>query len=280
MAADTTFCFTFYPGDYLRDTNCLSPATQVVYDRMMCEHMRNTCITHEQHGFFTRKLTDEERMELNQVLTKVDGGYLIAWIADSIAKKRAYSASRAENRAGKKKIKGNNICESYDSHMEDENENRNRKGNSKEGIGGVGEKGEAFSTNSNFSNSKDIFIVPEMIGIFKQHNPGYVKQTEKDFPAARKIAELIADEESVHLEEESGFLVVKDVWETIVTFTAQDSFYKNFSLSQVEKHIQSIILKLRNAREEVVDGPVAGGMITHNLNAAALAMQILKSKRN
>ena len=62
--------FLFYPGDYLRDTQTLSEKVQVAYDRIMCEHMRNICITKGQLKFFTKRLTDEELEELMFMLTK------------------------------------------------------------------------------------------------------------------------------------------------------------------------------------------------------------------
>jgi len=66
MAKDPAFLF--YPGDYLRDTQCISENCQVAYDRIMCEHMRNICITHQQLKFFTKRLTEEELEELKMVL--------------------------------------------------------------------------------------------------------------------------------------------------------------------------------------------------------------------
>lgn len=117
--------FLFYPGDYLRDTQCLSEPVQVSYDRIMCEHMRNICISKSRLDFFTKKLSDTEKEELNSVLTVVDGGFQITWVAESIIKRKAYSSSRRSNRSGKNKKDMLNICESYDLHMENENVNEN-----------------------------------------------------------------------------------------------------------------------------------------------------------
>lgn len=72
--------FIFYPGEYLRDTQCLSPNSQVAYDRIMCEHVRNTCINSTQLNFFTKKLNEEEKAELMNVLTEKDGCFYISWI--------------------------------------------------------------------------------------------------------------------------------------------------------------------------------------------------------
>lgn len=113
--------FLFYPGDYLRDTQTLSERAQVAYDRIICEHMRKICITQAQLDFFTKRLTADEKMELLMVLSKVSGGFQIAWVAESIAKRREYSDSRRKNREGKKQ----KISSSYVNHMENENENEN-----------------------------------------------------------------------------------------------------------------------------------------------------------
>ncbi len=64
--------FIFYPGDYLRDTQCLSEKTQVAYDRIMCEHMRNICVSQDQFDFFTKRLSSDEKQELLFVLNKKD----------------------------------------------------------------------------------------------------------------------------------------------------------------------------------------------------------------
>jgi hypothetical protein len=121
MAKDPAFLF--YPGDYLRDTQCLSESVQVAYDRIMCEHMRNICITQKQLKFFTKRLTPDEVEELLCVLTAVEGGYQITWVAESINKRKDYSDSRRTNRAGKNKKDIINISKSYDEHMENENIN-------------------------------------------------------------------------------------------------------------------------------------------------------------
>lgn len=124
MAKDPAFLF--YPGDYLRDTQCLSESVQVAYDRIMCEHMRNICITQRQLKFFTKRLTEDQKEELMLVLSKVSGGYCIEWVVESIVKRRTYSESRRKNRLGSKKdipLKEEKDMLTYDSHMENENEN-------------------------------------------------------------------------------------------------------------------------------------------------------------
>ena len=123
MANDPAFLF--YPGDYLRDTQCLSERAQVAYDRIMCEHMRNICISHEQLKFFTKRLTEDEKSEVMMVLRPAPGGFQIPWVVDSIEKRRDYSESRRKNRSGKQKETKehiNNTSKTYVPHMEIENE--------------------------------------------------------------------------------------------------------------------------------------------------------------
>lgn len=116
MADDPAFLF--YPGDYLRDTQCLSESVQVAYDRIICEHMRNICISQQQLNFFTKRFNDDQKFELMQVLTKVPGGFQIKWVAESIAKRREYSESRRKNRQSK----GKKTSKTYVNHMENEDE--------------------------------------------------------------------------------------------------------------------------------------------------------------
>ncbi len=107
----------------------LSEKTQVAYDRIMCEHMRNICITQQQLKFITKRLSEEELSELMMMLTEVNGGYQIEWVAESILKRKAYSESRRQNRESKP----DKISKTYDTHMENEDEDVNdiKKGKGK-----------------------------------------------------------------------------------------------------------------------------------------------------
>lgn len=130
--------FLFYPGDYLQDTQSLPEQAQVAYDRIMCEHMRNICISQRQLDFFTKKLSDYEKEALMLTLTEVDDGYQIQWVADSIRKRREYSESRRNNRKGitkKETKKTQKHMLSYDNDMVNEIENENINRNNEGGVG-------------------------------------------------------------------------------------------------------------------------------------------------
>jgi len=117
--------FLFYPGDYLRDTQVLSEESQVAYDRIMCEHMRNICISQQRLKFFIKRLNDDQQEEIMSVLEECSDGFQIPWVAESITKRKAYSESRRRNRASKPDKHMSNISSSYVPHMENENENEN-----------------------------------------------------------------------------------------------------------------------------------------------------------
>lgn len=135
--------FIFYPGDYLRDTQCLSEKSQVAYDRIMCEHMRNICISQQQLNFFIKRLNDEEKAELMFTLTESEGGFQIKWVAESITKRRNYSESRRNNRKKPNKKNGlsyENHMKTYDEHMDNEIENENEDINKEKKKGVTGER--------------------------------------------------------------------------------------------------------------------------------------------
>ncbi len=96
----------------------LSEKAQVAYDRIMCEHMRNICISQSKLNFLTKKLNDIEKEEVMSVLIECEGGFQIEWVALSICKRKDYSESRKQNRKGKDKKHMIDISTTYVSHME------------------------------------------------------------------------------------------------------------------------------------------------------------------
>ena len=126
--------FLFYPGDYLRDTQCLSSSAQVAYDRIMCEHMRSIPIAKDRVHFFTKRLNEDEKAELLSVLEQYDGGFVIGWLVVSIEKRKAYSESRRKNGEKKYSLHMQSIRPAQENEIENVNDNVNNK--DKGGVGG------------------------------------------------------------------------------------------------------------------------------------------------
>lgn len=119
MAKDPAFLF--YSSDFLT-------GTMLMTDEQVGKYIRLLCLQH-QKGTLTEKdmlkicLTQDE--DIYNKFIKVDTGYINQRLFEETEKRKKYSESRANNRKGSKKDKKdmNNICNSYDSHMENENEN-------------------------------------------------------------------------------------------------------------------------------------------------------------
>lgn len=183
--------FLFYPGDYLKDTQCLSEKSQVAYDRIMCEHMRNICtdmskiyVSYEQHTFFTRRLNDDEKTELDFVLKKLPEGVQIEWVAISMAERKAYTESRSKNRTSKKPKKEQNISSTYVKHMVNEDVNENDIDNKDKGKG-VGKPLREPETEEVFEALQTHFDISEMnqFNLFRELDSFcMVLQSKKQIP--------------------------------------------------------------------------------------------------
>lgn len=222
MAKDPAFLF--YPGDYLRDTQCLSDKAQVAYDRIMCEHMRNISldmtnitVSQERVNFFIKRLSDDERDEIYHVLKKEGDAFQIEWVAESISKRRSYSESRAKNRS-KKDTKD---MKTYDNHMEDEIEN-------------------VFIENSS--------IVYKMFEIFKKINSEYPEDKKNDSTALFSIASKISKKKNI-LQHEMLNGKMNDIlkeWEEIVLFTSSDKWFSTRSISDINNEWQRLSQSMNN----------------------------------
>lgn len=223
MAKDPAFLF--YPGDYLKDTQCLSEKSQVAYDRIMCEHMRNISedmnnitITKERIDFFTKRLSEDEKSEVFHVLNKIGDGYQIEWVAESICKRKSYSNSRAKNRKGKNK----EDMLSYVPHMENANVNV------------------VFDKES---------LTPKMVEIFKSAYPYYPVDEKVDFPACLNISYKIAKQKGWTKDSvlKENMAAVLEAWGKIVQFSTNDKWYSTRSIPDFNTEFQRIVQGMTQA---------------------------------
>lgn len=107
----------WYTSDFLTGTLTMTDEQVGKYARLLClqhqkghlteKDMLNICKTYDE-DVFSKFIQDEGGLFYNE---RMD---------EEINKRRAYSESRRKNRSSKKDI--NNICKTYDQHMENENE--------------------------------------------------------------------------------------------------------------------------------------------------------------
>ena len=107
----------FYTSDFLTGTTLMS-------NEQVGKYIRLLCIQH-QKGVLSEKdmlkICDSYDEDIYEKFDKSDEGYYNKRMRDEFEKRKKYSESRANNR--KKKEHMNNICKSYEEHMENENEN-------------------------------------------------------------------------------------------------------------------------------------------------------------
>lgn len=107
------------------------------------------------------------------------------------------------------------------------------------------------------------FLVPEMQKIWKEYKPDYPNDKTKDFTALQAIAVFICENSGIDYRAR-GSTDNKNLytfWGTISKFVSTHSFYRNYSLNQVEKHIQSITQEIQNGQSNSKNGKSGIGKV-------------------
>lgn len=112
-----TFCFEFYPGEALRQTQFLNLKQKGVYFQIVTAHIDMISFSYDFLMSIMCELSDVEKKQLFTLFSRnSDGTYFIEWVAASIEKRVNFLKSRSLNKKGKKKDT-KNISKSYDNHM-------------------------------------------------------------------------------------------------------------------------------------------------------------------
>jgi hypothetical protein len=107
------------------------------------------------------------------------------------------------------------------------------------GIGNEEGKG-----NGNGYTPNPIYPIPKMSIIWKKHNSTYAEDYKRDFTHLNNIWNFIKDQYKT--EDESKIL---ETFEHISSFTSTHDFFKNYSIKQVDTHIQSIFQNIKNGTD-------------------------------
>lgn len=111
------------------------------------------------------------------------------------------------------------------------------------------------------------FLVQKMAEVFKKSNPFYPADISKDYPALRQAANfLAAHNNSGPPMSSDGMEAVIPLWEKVCNYVSKDKFFKNYSITQVEKHLQSIVLNIQNGSN--TNSKPGGGITGYDLEQA------------
>lgn len=95
-------------------------------------------------------------------------------------------------------------------------------------------------------------VCPDMASIFQIHNPNYPKNQATDYPAVKEIAEKIFEAQKLsgndftHTDNRAAIL---HRWGELVKHIKADPFLSKYSLTQINKHFQSVVQSLNNGNQ-------------------------------
>lgn len=135
MAKDPAFLF--YPGDAAEDVSHMNRLERGAYFDFVQAQKKFGALSIIMIKKILGKDFDSVWDALKMCLTYEKDMYFIAWLHDSIEKRKKYSASRANNRKGQNQTKNKDSHSTYVNHMENVNGIVNGIRNEEEG--GVGE---------------------------------------------------------------------------------------------------------------------------------------------
>ncbi len=275
-----------FVGDWIRDTRMLTNEEKGVWiDLLTFMHTNQEC------GFVAGTWSDVARLvgendaaKLRQIVLKIqakgicDLEQIDKQIFDEhetvkIVNRRMFRAFQISEKRRKAGAKGGQNSQAKNKQNKIFFESSIKQncgygsGNGNEGIGGMGEKETDPADGSGF-------IIPRMAGIFYGAYPTYPQATSMDYPALLEIAEFISGRENILIAQmkEKDIETILASWLLLSEFIAAHRFFKKYSLSQVSRHIQSIILDYTDksgAKDSTID---------HNLSAGLSALQILAQK--
>ena len=107
-------------------------------------------------------------------------------------------------------------------------------------------------------------LVPEMDRIWKKHKISYPSDKAKDYVALQSIAIFICEQSGINYAHRTRTdeKNLYDLWGVISEFVSEHHFFMNYSLSQVERHIQSITQEFKNGKSGSKIGKSAVGKVT------------------
>lgn len=244
--AKQDFCFTYYDGDAARDKAHMNRLERGAYDDIISAQRKRGHLSIDD---LKRVLTsDFEKCwgAMEWVLEKdEEDKYFIEWVETSIEKMKRQSSAQSEN--GKKSAarkKELNHKENSTTVQPNFNQPINQNQPLEDGDGNEDVK------DNSLKKSEKTFLVPAMKQIWMKKSPDYFSDDSKDCEPLQKIScylaktlEIPDNPTNQNLDDKNK---IKLRWGELSDFILSEDFFKNYSLSQVEKHFQSILKREKN----------------------------------
>jgi len=173
MAKDPAFLF--YYQDWLVGTYFLNRKEKGAYMDLLCYQADK--------GYLTTEIINEVLngdiecwQKLKDKFIEEEGKFYNKRLKEEREKRKLYSESRSKNRS--------KICKTYDSHMEDENENENRD------INRIEEREEIFKKDVEKFKNYPAYMLKEFIDYWSEQNPTGKKmrfELEKTWDLKRRL---------------------------------------------------------------------------------------------
>jgi hypothetical protein len=247
--AKEDFCFTYYDGDAARDMAHMNRLERGAYSDVVISQRKFGRLSIEQIKKILGKDFNECWGSIELIMINEEGKYYIEWLENSILKSKKNSKKNKERISAywnKEKVSKNDTKPIPKEDLE------LPKSDLEEPLGnGYGNE----DLNSLEKSEKPFLsIVPAMLKIWLEKNPKYFQDEKKDFQALLKISNdistILGIRPLAYSRNSASEDAIKLRWGEIVTFINQENFFRNYSLSQVEKHFQSILLKKENGNSQ------------------------------
>lgn len=243
------FCFTYYDGDAARDKAHMTRLDRGAYDDIISAQRKFGRLTLDQIKRVLGRDFEECWPSIELILKADESGkFYIEWVEKSVLSGKAFSKTQKEKsdeywrkRKEKELLESRGIAGEYPSQsnrvsteypLEDGDEDvfvlKNKKG-----------------VDENFVPSG---IVAEMSKKFVEINPKYPVDRNVDFPQLLELAEKISDYAGIpgDIFQNGSAEKIKLRWGEIVVHVRGDSHLSKYSISQINKHFQSVIQSLNN----------------------------------
>jgi hypothetical protein len=224
--AKEDFCYTHYDGDEARDMAHMNRLERGAYTDLRVFQRKVGHLSLDQIKKVLSKDFEECWPGIELVLKQdEDGKYFIEWLENSLQRAKRHSSKQSNNGKNGGRPPKNKPKQNPDETQTKPNE------------GGVGE-------------TIPQGIVPDMLQQFKALNPDYPTDQTTDFPALLETAKKIASWQKLpgDVTRPKNIEPIKCRWGELVVFIRAHTLFGGYSLSQVNKHFQSIVQSFNSDR--------------------------------